>query len=160
MNVYILDARYGKYKPDETIRHIDELVNKWKKFIVYIETNNVGSVISFNIKQHFSGKPQGVCVREHRTGQGNVYGIKGDKATRIENRIQPTLENGKFWMADILATREDILTEFDTFKQSSSHDDFLDTVDQLCAIAKPRKTKRVNNNHNSRPVNLKYGGIR
>jgi predicted phage terminase large subunit-like protein len=159
MNVYILDIRYGKFKPDETIKHVEELVNKWKTYVVYIETNNVGSVISFNLKQHFSRKSQSISVKEHRTGQGNIYGIKGDKATRIENRIQPLLENGKLWMADFIAARNEVMDEFDFFR-SGGHDDFLDTVDQLCAIAKPRRTKRVNNQNTGRPVNNKYGGTR
>lgn len=157
--VYVLDVKYGKFKPDDTIKCVEELVNKWNTYTIYIETNNVGSAISYSIRKHFNQKMKNICIKEHRVGQGNIYGIKGDKATRIENRLQPLLETENLWLADFIAANSGVMDEFDLFPSGGGHDDFLDTVDQLCAIARPKvpRNKLVTN---TRQVNTKYGGTR
>ncbi|AGR48563.1 terminase [Anabaena phage A-4L] len=158
-NVYVLDVKYGRFNPNKTVELVEELVRKWNTFCIYIETNNVGAALSFTLRNHFKTRMP-IVIREHRVGQGNVYGIKGDKATRIENRIQPLLENGQLWMVDFIAANQLIMDEFDLFPSKGGHDDFLDTIDQLCAIAKPRPQAKPRATQSTRHVNTKYGGTR
>jgi predicted phage terminase large subunit-like protein len=157
-NVYIIDVKYGKFTPDKTVELVEEVVKKWNKNAVYLETNNVGAALTYTLKNHFK-KTKPIIVYEHRVGQGNVYGIKGDKTTRIENRIQPLLENGQIYLPDWLASKQEVMDEFDLFPSKSGHDDFLDTIDQLCSIAKPTVHKKVQ--HSSKlHINSRYGGTR
>lgn len=156
--VFVLDVKYGKFTPQRSAEAVEELCKRWNIYTVYLENNNVGAALTYTLRNHFKTiRP--LAIREHRVGVGNIYGIKGDKATRIENRLQPLLENEQLYMSDFIAANTNIMDEFDMFPSVSGHDDFLDTIDQLCAIAKPRLSKTQKKTR-QRPVNKKYGGTR
>jgi predicted phage terminase large subunit-like protein len=158
-NTYILDARYGKFLPTKVATMLQELASKWGVYSVSIENNGIGGSYGYSLKQHFKGQ-RPLMIREHRAGVGNRFGISGDKKTRIENRIQPLLENGQLWMADFLLLRADIMDEFDLFPQRMAHDDFLDCVDQLSAIARAYSKNDNKRGIKRTSVNRKYGGTR
>lgn len=152
-DVFVLDTRVGKFTPSETINHIFELCDKWKLFSVSVETNGVGATLPYGIKERFRTE-RPLIVREIRS--------VGNKKQRIEQRLQPLLENGKLYLTDWIASHQGIQNEFLYFPRLTAKDDFLDTVDMLCEVANPTSRRGSKNAHVSRhrTYNSKYGGTR
>ncbi|MBD2200157.1 MULTISPECIES: hypothetical protein [Calothrix] len=154
LNVYILDAKIGRYTPSETTEHIFNLCNKWKLFSIYLEVNGVGAALPETIRQHFRAKKKTIVIKEFR--------MQGEKKTRIETCIQPLLHNSQLYLSDYLAPNEIIAAEFEAFPSVRGKDDFLDTISMLYRFAHPT-VNYPNRNKLPRPrlaVNSRWGGVR
>lgn len=151
-NFYILDASVGKYTPLETTKRIYDYCEKWGLYSVCVENNGVGASLPHTIKSAFKNK-RPLVVKDFR--------MKGDKKTRIENVLQPLLNNGKFFMSDYLASNDIISGEFNTFPELKGKDDFLDTISMLDSLARPtRQTRYGKATAEPRIFNTKWGGRR
>jgi hypothetical protein len=161
-NLYCIDYEFGSFLPHQTAELLQALCLKYNTFVCHLENNGVGAAFSYTLKLLMKGK-RAIAIKDHKVGSGNRYNITGDKKLRIENRLVPLIENQKLYIAQKAASHPKIIDEFDFFPSNNTHDDFLDCLDQLAAIAKPM-TRLIkgnsNRNTNRVQVNSKYGGVR
>lgn len=153
-NIVVVDVKLGKFTSSETVDTVYKLADKWKLHHVTVETNGVGAALPGNLREQFS-KRRALYIRELVS--------RGKKEDRIEGAIQPRLEAGQIYLADYLAPNETIRNEFIFFRQSGTHDDFIDTLAML--ILNCTKTPKLGvaeggavKRHGY--VNNRYGGKR
>lgn len=154
-DMFVVDMKVGRFTPNQTIDHIFYLLEKWSATKVVIEVVGFQQALVFQLRDQMRERKMFPFIVEH-----NPQG-KGEKKARLEAGLQPYFENGKLWMADWLATLEQLQDDITMFPRETAKDDTLDALDMLRAygVRIPRDTRK----HNHAPrtsYNKRWGGTR
>lgn len=131
--LFVFDLRAGKWKPKETVNHIQEMAKSWNINTVHIESG-VGFQSTFldTLKDSFVIPGNAALImREYvpRAGLG--------KKAEIEAALQPLMESGMMYASPHLR-HTPIIEELDLFSALvETPDDCLDAVKMIKHIATP-----------------------
>jgi predicted phage terminase large subunit-like protein len=154
-SLYLFDLKVGKFKPEETVRLVFELVDRWKLNALTIDNEKLGQALMYTIRQSFSRfKP--VALRE--------YHAEGEKKARIATYLEPLFVNHQVYLMTWMAKNTILMEEIQFFPRSGAHDDCLDGMVMICQSATPTRNgvmssrrKRIRQHYN---INQRYGGVR
>ena len=151
-NLYLLDMWCGKETSSKWIKRAFDMCRKWNIRRFHLETVGFATELKTTAKLLMpSDYP--IAVLDYKPKAG------GGKKERIENGLQPMLENGKVLVMPWMSKLEYITEQFDFFPQETMKDDMPDAVQMLNELARVVSFK-VDNNNSHLNVNSRYGGIR
>lgn len=151
-NLYLLDMWCGKETSSKWIQRVFDMCRKWNVKRVHLETVGFATELKTTFKL-LMPKDYPVAVLDYKPKVG------GGKKDRIENGLQPMMENGKILVMPWMSKLEYVTEQFDFFPQETMKDDVPDAVQMLNDVAKILSTK-VDNSNKHLNVNNRYGGIR
>lgn len=152
-NLYIIDMFVGKVTPDNLVKEIFRLADKWQVRAAHVEVVSFQQALIYMIRQKF---------QEYRPIALIEYRPKGDKKARIETHLEPLFTNHKVYMPQWMSANTQLMEEIYYFPAPSAHDDTLDAMAMICECASPTpdRKKRRSNAVNTNASNSKYGGLR
>lgn len=156
------ELRNGKYKPSETCKHLEEMMDRWKTKTITVETVGYQLALVHTIRDYMKEKKKQVVVRE--------YLPKGDKEKRIEFWLEPHFHEATIHIHENVKSNDAFEMAVKYFGSSVP----IDTIDCL-AIGretakrrrKPQTRRLVNDYGQVIPVNFgkrsryhkRFGGI-
>lgn len=151
-NVIVIDARLGKWLAEDILKNMYELLNRWNLNAATIES--VGGFAHFvqYVRSNFN-RFRPVVLNEYKP----VW-TQGKKQVRIENALQPLLENGMLYLPNYVASNYEMRDQLMFFPRKTIHDDFPDALATLTELAKTPQPKAVNRLQKYK--NTVYGGYR
>jgi len=152
-DMFIVDMVVGKFAPMKTIEHIYTLTDKWNMHTVHIEVVGFQAALVYGIKEQFRSR-RPLVVREIKPDSRS-----GSKKSRIEQGLQPLFANNKIYLANNLSRLKELHDEIMYFPRETAHDDCLDTMEMLRAVACP-VPKKAHVLTPRKQYNMKYGGSR
>ena len=158
-NFYLVDSRYGRWKPSEFLKNLFEIITRWQMYSYAVDANGVGAYLPQVISEH--------ARKNHLRVPSTIkYQHKGQrKEERIERMLQPLLDGGAFYARQSVSNNSELLHEMNLFPNANNHDDVLDSISMVAEIAfrTTQKTKRRpgrSYSKLSRKVNKMFGGTR
>lgn len=150
-NLYIFDAKVGKFTPNQTIEHIFTLADKWKLHGVTIENVGFQAALCYSLRDAMR-KRRPLVIREYKPHN------LGKKEERIIAALEPVFTNDKIYMTSWMAQVPQLMEEIEFFGANGIKDDCLDAMSVIVqtAIATPMRKPRVP----TKTFNSKYGGVR
>ena len=127
---YCLDFKFGRFLPDELIKHTYELLDKWGLNATRVETVGYQLVLI----QAFKG-----MFHKYRPITLIEYKPKGKKEDRIKYHLQPLFDNDQIVFMQWMRNCKELMDELEFFP--SIHDDILDAAAMIVEIATPTKKK-------------------
>lgn len=151
-NLYLFDIWCGKETSSKWIKRAIDMCRKWNIRRLHLETVGFATELKTTFKLLMpSDYP--VAVIDYRPKAG------GGKKERIENGLQPMMENGKVFVMPWMSRLDYVTEQFDFFPQATMKDDAPDATQMLNEVAKVMSQKVTNANEHLN-VNSRYGGIR
>lgn len=158
-NFYLVDSRYGRYKPSEFLKSLYEIINRWQMASVVLDQNGVGAYLPQVISEY-------ARKSNYRLVTTIKYHHKNErKEERIERMLQPLLEGGAFYARQSVSNNTEFMNEMNLFPNANNHDDVLDSVSMVADIAfrtnqATKKPKGRQYTRSRRSVNRMFGGHR
>jgi hypothetical protein len=150
-NLYVFDAKVGRFTPSQTIDHVFTLADKWKLHGVTIENVGFQASLCYSLRDEMR-KRRPLVIREYKP-----HGL-GRKEDRIIAALEPIFANSKIYMTGWMAQVQQLMEEIEFFGASGIKDDCLDAMSVIVqtAVATPKRKPRVF----TQAFNSKYGGVR
>jgi predicted phage terminase large subunit-like protein len=154
-DMFIIDMKVGRFLPNQTVDHVFSLLEKWSATKVVIEVVGFQQALVFQMRDQMRERKVFPFIIEH-----NPQG-KGEKKARLEAGLQPYFENRKLWMADWLATYEQLQDDIALFPRETAKDDTLDALDlvRCYGVRVPRDSRKLYSPTRT-AYNKKWGGTR
>ena len=158
-NFYLVDSRYGRYKPSEFLGNLYDIINRWELSAIVLDQNGVGAYLPQVISEYARKKG-------HRIVNTIKYHHKQErKEERIERMLQPLLDMDAFYARQSISNNTEFMTEMNLFPKANNHDDVLDSISMVADIAfrtqqqaKQKPGRRYT--RSARRVNKMFGGTR
>lgn len=150
----VLDVVHGRFTPTQVCDELFSLCAKWKLNSVTVEMVGGFKLYESVIRDYMKRNNKIISIRDYKPT------AKLHKHARIEAWLQPLFDNGMMYIADFLATNEELRNEITLFPKSRK-DDILDTFAAVAEICTP--TRKRGSRGSCTPlkqVNTKWGGYR
>lgn len=151
-DLYLFDLWCGKESSVKWIKRVFDMCRKWNIKRVHLETVGFAKELKTTFRLLMPADYP-VAVIDH-----NPTGRTGKKE-RIENGLQPMLDNGKIYSMPWMSRLDYVTDQFDFFPQETVKDDAPDALQMLNEVAKVMSLRLTNDNSHLQ-VNNRYGGLR
>lgn len=157
-NLYILDLKWGRWKPEEWSKYVLDVAEKWNVWQVYMESVVFSFTMSKYVKDECLKRNTNlVTVREYKPPKDR------SKQERIEAGLQPLIENGQLFLPPYLAQNRELQDMFNLFPSDTIEDDVPDVIEMLREISKGTKTKPKSDEDKKKKkpsgINNFFGGV-
>ena len=152
-HLYILDVKAGKFLPDEWVKHMYALCDKWHLNSATIESVVFSNTLHRMIRDTYFEKYRPLVLREFYPGN------QQSKWDRIEESLYPLIHNGMFHCTSSCQNDRVMKSQFMGFGKETVKDDIPDVIQALSKVAIHIKPSKVAKFRKPRHVvNRRFGG--
>ena len=147
-NLILVDYFCDKIKPSGLGRKIHEMADKWKLNAVYIERNAQQATYGDIVRMYFQ-EFRPIAIHEVYHGE--------EKNERIENWLEPLLNNGMFYTFYHILKHSPLASQLDLHPHPDN--DFIDDLAFLAEVSKPTTQRDYQDVENPRELVLAADGV-